>query len=110
MNVLLRSPLHGIEAFRFMGWDLQFWEGKDPASHGFSHQFLIGLAGNAWNGFAYSALAIATFGSVWWAEATRLRQERALAPVIDVDEDLDEHERSSSLSNGDGESNGSDSL
>lgn len=56
--------LHGIECMRLMGWDLGHWRGVSPmACPEITSEVLVDIAGNAWNAFAFCALAAASLGA-----------------------------------------------
>ena len=81
------KKLHGLEAMRLMGWDLNMYhdgdafgglgdgQGRDDTQ---SPELLSSLAGNAWCCWHTVPLVIAVFGSVNWALVTRGSTARSL--------------------------------
>ena len=81
------KKIHGLEAMRLMGWDLNMYSdgdafgmredgsGRDDSQ---SPELLSSLAGNAWCCWHTVPLVLAVLGSVTWANVTRGSSARSL--------------------------------
>ena len=68
-NSVFIKRLHGLEAMRFMGWDLGMYKNDTAFTSGVTPELLSNMAGNAWCQWHFIPLMLACGGSIDWSKA-----------------------------------------